>query len=291
MNYYKFHIGDYRRDTAHLSLIEHGIYRQLLDTYYLDEKPIETQPVIRRLSIKTEEEKTALNNVIDDFFIVSECGEYISHRRVDGEIVKYKAQATTSKENGKRGGRPKKQQVTESDNPAITQQVNLANPEITKGKPNHQPLTKNQKPLTKDKTLVPQAGRHTESISRIFAHWQTVMNHPRAHLDDKRMKIIRNALKTGYAEPDLIQAIDGCAKTAHNMGQNDAGTPYDGLHIIFKDADNIDRFLKNNLINPQVSKNENSQRDSRSRAKRVADKLADIARRDIEENGATEIFG
>jgi hypothetical protein len=35
--YYNFNIGDYRRDTVHLSILEHGIYRQLIDTYYLNE--------------------------------------------------------------------------------------------------------------------------------------------------------------------------------------------------------------------------------------------------------------
>ncbi len=40
MNYYRHHIGDYRSNTSHLSLLEHGIYRQLLDTYYLSEGPI-----------------------------------------------------------------------------------------------------------------------------------------------------------------------------------------------------------------------------------------------------------
>ncbi len=54
MNFYKHHIGDYRRDTAHLSLLEHGVYRQLMDTYYLSEEPIpnETELVMRRLSAK-----------------------------------------------------------------------------------------------------------------------------------------------------------------------------------------------------------------------------------------------
>jgi uncharacterized protein YdaU (DUF1376 family) len=31
VNYYERHIGDYLKDTAHLSLLEHGIYTRLLD--------------------------------------------------------------------------------------------------------------------------------------------------------------------------------------------------------------------------------------------------------------------
>ncbi len=34
----KKNIGDYRSATAHLTLLEHGVYNWLLDTYYLNEK-------------------------------------------------------------------------------------------------------------------------------------------------------------------------------------------------------------------------------------------------------------
>ena len=40
MNYYKRHIGDYLKDTAHLSLLEHGVYARLLDVYYTRETAI-----------------------------------------------------------------------------------------------------------------------------------------------------------------------------------------------------------------------------------------------------------
>ena len=70
MHYYQHHIGDYRRDTAHLSLLEHGVYRQLLDWAYLDNDPIpkETETVYRRLSARTDEEKNAVNIVLSEFF-------------------------------------------------------------------------------------------------------------------------------------------------------------------------------------------------------------------------------
>ena len=147
MHYYSHNVADYRKDTAHLSLLEHGIYRQLLDSYYLDEKPIETQQVIRRLSIKTQEEELALKNVLDDFFTLSECGKYHHHVRCDSEIVKYKGKAETSRTNGSKGGRPKK--------PKKTQQVNLANPEETQTKGNQEPLTINHKPLKRERFAPP----------------------------------------------------------------------------------------------------------------------------------------
>jgi len=144
MHYYSKNIADYRKDTGHLSLLEHGIYNQLLDTYYLCEKPIETQRVMRRLSIITQEEVSAFNTVLSDFFTVSECGNYHYHSRCDAEIAKYKAKADTSRVNGSKGGRPRK--------PRKTQPVILANPDVTQTKGNHKPITNNQvKEINKEK--------------------------------------------------------------------------------------------------------------------------------------------
>ena len=42
MNYYEHHLGDYVRDTAHLSMLEDAAYRRLLDAYYIREAPLPT---------------------------------------------------------------------------------------------------------------------------------------------------------------------------------------------------------------------------------------------------------
>jgi len=144
LHYYQHNIADYRKDTGHLTLLEHGIYRQLLDTYYLDEKPIETQLVIRRLSIKTQDEKTAFESVLSDFFTVSKCGKYHHKKRCDAEIAKYQSRADTARVNGCKGGRPKK--------PRKTQSVILANPDKTQAKANQEPLTNNQESREKRKS-------------------------------------------------------------------------------------------------------------------------------------------
>lgn len=143
MHYYQKNIADYRKDTAHLTLLEHGLYNQVIDSYYLDEKPIKTQSVIRRLSIKTEDELLALDNILNDFFVPSDCGEFWIHKRIDSEILKYKAKAEIAKANGSKGGRPAK--------PKKTQRVNLANQEKTGSKANQEPRTNNQEPIYSEK--------------------------------------------------------------------------------------------------------------------------------------------
>ena len=90
-----------------------------------------------------------------------------------------------------------------------------------------------------------RAGNGEALINEVFSHWQTVMNHPKANLDPKRKALIKAALGWSYSVQDLKDAITGCSYTPHNMGINDRGTPYDGLHIIFKDGGKIDGFIAN----------------------------------------------
>jgi uncharacterized protein YdaU (DUF1376 family) len=142
MHYYKFNIADYRKDTGHLSTIEHGIYRQLIDWYYLDEQPIpeETQVVIRRLRLGSEE-VTFLRNILADFFILGKTG--YTHKRIEVEIKDYQEQVEKNKNNGKLGGRPKK-----------TQSVISGLPDESQNNPNHKPLTTNHKPKRESATVV-----------------------------------------------------------------------------------------------------------------------------------------
>jgi len=99
----------------------------------------------------------------------------------------------------------------------------------------------------KGRSLVPARSRCTQTLAvrQIFEHWKRVMDHPNAVLDPKRRNLISNALMLGYSREQLCQAITGCSLTAHNWGDNDRGTRYDGLHIILRDADQIDRFMHN----------------------------------------------
>ena len=100
----------------------------------------------------------------------------------------------------------------------------------------------NSKPATNKKSK-PKRKDDTELITRIFEHWKTTMNHPRAKLDDKRKRDIRKGLKLNFTEDELKQAITGCSKSAFHMGQNDRNEVYDGLGLIFRNADKIENFI------------------------------------------------
>lgn len=147
MHYYQFNIGDYRKDTGHLTPIEHYIYRTLIDWYYLDEEkiPKKTQVVLRRLGLGLEFEQNLIN-VLTDFFDLGDEG-YI-HHRIEQDIRDYQAQVDKNRLNGKLGGRPRKTQSVILVNPTVTQPKPSDNPLVTLTT-NHKPITTNYKPVNK----------------------------------------------------------------------------------------------------------------------------------------------
>ena len=191
MHYYQFNIGDYRKDTQHLSPIEHYIYRQLIDSYYLDERPIpkETQPLLRRLSLGSEHEKD-IQNILEDFFVFdADCGVW-RHLRIDHDISEYRAMAEKNARNGKKGGRPKKEK------PKKTQSVSSGNPDESQKKPNQELETNNQEPRT-SKTLDQSAIDHDALFDRFWASGIRKVN-------KKKAKSIFDRLIKSQPDPDMF---------------------------------------------------------------------------------------
>lgn len=98
MNYYEHHLGDYAKDTAHLSMIEHGAYRILLDAYYTREVPL---PTDRRACYKlaraqSKDERAAVDYVLEEFFF--EQGDGFHNERCDAEIAGYYAKKPAAEE-------------------------------------------------------------------------------------------------------------------------------------------------------------------------------------------------
>ena len=87
MNFYNFHIGDYASATRHLTWIEDAAYRRLIDIYYVKECPLpsDKRAVYRLVCASTEEERTAVDVVLEEFFVLNDNGW--SHSRCDAEIA------------------------------------------------------------------------------------------------------------------------------------------------------------------------------------------------------------
>lgn len=76
MNFYKHYIGDFQRDTGHLSLTERGAYRALLDHHYATEKPLpkDATALCRLVGAVSKEERAAVSRVLSEFWEESSDG-------------------------------------------------------------------------------------------------------------------------------------------------------------------------------------------------------------------------
>lgn len=91
MNYYEHHLGDYAKNTAHLTMTEDGAYRRLIDAYYIREKPLpgDLKDVCRLARANTKPERDAVKAVLEEFFHLGADGWH--HHRCDAEIDRYQA--------------------------------------------------------------------------------------------------------------------------------------------------------------------------------------------------------
>lgn len=96
MNYYERHLGDYARDTGHLSLIEHGAYTKLLDRYYATEAGIPEKEVFKIACARTQSEKKSVSVILNEFFTLN-AGVWINSR-ADEEIKRYKSKQDKAKQ-------------------------------------------------------------------------------------------------------------------------------------------------------------------------------------------------
>jgi uncharacterized protein YdaU (DUF1376 family) len=161
MYHYQKNIGDYRSATMHFSLLEHGIYNQLLDWYYLDERPLskDNRTLFRRLSASSETEQQAVLDVLNEMFILTDDGW--THKRVDREIAQYKAKSQQAREAGKLGGRPSKKGDGFENNRDGFEKEATAKPTA-----NRKPLTENQE------TVIDAAPKGTAKAKRLSPDWQ-----------------------------------------------------------------------------------------------------------------------
>lgn len=116
MNYYPHHIGDYLKDTAHLTMIEDGAYRRLIDLYYLHERPLpaEKRQVYRLARASSPAERKAIDTILDEYFSSGDDGWM--HRRCEEELTRSRGKVEgedTKRENEKERQRRHRQRRAE----------------------------------------------------------------------------------------------------------------------------------------------------------------------------------
>lgn len=262
MNYYSHHIGDYTTDTAHLSLLEDGAYRRLMDRYYTTEAPLpaDEASLFRVVRARAPEEQEAVRVVLAEFFVLTDAGW--SHKRCDAEIEAFKAKSgkaaeAANKRWSKAGNAPAMQTTPAEALPMQCERIADAMPTN-----NQEPETNNQEPKKEPKPHVerrrPTPGEATP-VLEVFEYWKRVMDHPRTVLDKAKIKAIKGRLAEGYSVADLCLAIDGCKYDPFSQGANDRQTVYDSISLICRDGPKVDHFIKIAERGPSAGRSTNAQ--------------------------------
>jgi uncharacterized protein YdaU (DUF1376 family) len=164
VNYYERHLGDYARDTAHLSMLEHGAYTVLLDRFYATEQGIPADQVHRIARARSKEERAAVDAVLAEFFVL-EGGAYVNKRAIE-EIDKAQARINAARENGRSGGRPRKNPEGTHRKPTGFQNHN---PEETQSKALQTPPPISEaKASGADAPSGPESGKPSDPRKQIF---------------------------------------------------------------------------------------------------------------------------
>jgi uncharacterized protein YdaU (DUF1376 family) len=108
LNFYKHHLGDYSKATAHLSILEHGTYLLMLHQYYATEAPLpaDVAVICRIIRATSRAEVEAVRSILGQFWTPGPNGW--TNSRGTEEIERAANQRDINTELGKRGGRPRK---------------------------------------------------------------------------------------------------------------------------------------------------------------------------------------
>lgn len=143
MHFYSHNIGDFAAVTSGLDFEEVGIFVRLLDRYVSTEKPIKTQWV--NLGFKNGAKDKAMA-ILEGLF--EETDDGFIYEPAQKWIADYQKNAEKNRENGKKGGRPKKNGTTENpEKPTGLISLTQNNPL------ERQPITNNQEPITNNQEI------------------------------------------------------------------------------------------------------------------------------------------
>lgn len=149
-------------------MLEHGAYRLLLDRYYSTEEGIPAAQAYRLARARSEEERQAVDVVLEEFFELVD-GVWINGR-AEEEIASAQVRIEAAKQNGKRGGRPRKNPLGSKNE---TQQKPSGFP---MGSENETQQKAHQAPDTSSKPSSPTAqaretGPPTSDCSQMRSDW------------------------------------------------------------------------------------------------------------------------
>ena len=215
INYYERHIGDYLKDTSHLSLLEHGVYTRLLDVYYTREGGIPAGDAARLVGARTKEERAALASVLSEFFEPHDG----THRqgRADREIERFRDKQAKAKRSAE--ARWSAQKTHSERNANASPNAMRTHSERNANGMHRAPVPSNQTPNTKESIEGAKAPSHPERGSGVHrfppgfdAFWSA---YPRKVGKDAAAK----AFAKRRVDADLLAAMLAAVETQRHSDQ------------------------------------------------------------------------
>ena len=233
MNYYERHIGDYLKDTAHLSLLEHGIYSRLMDVYYTRESGIPEKDAARLIGARSKEEREALAAVLQEFFVL--VGGVYQQTRCEAEIERFRSKSEKARASiAKRW--EKARPVTDSNNEGNTNVSHNGYERIT-DEIHRAPVPSNQSPVTKERTALSAKPDLMPEVREVlgFLHRMTGRRYREV---DSNVRLIQSRLRdTPLADIKRVLAFKG-----EQWGSDPKMEPFLRPATLFR-ASNFEQYL------------------------------------------------
>jgi len=212
VNFYPRHIGDYLRNTAHLSLLEHGVFTRLMDVYYTREGPIPDDQAARLIGVRSKEEREALAAVLQEFFVRD--ADAWRQSRCDQEIEQFKDKQRKAKASAEARWAHTERNANASPNAMRTHSEGNA-------PSNQEPITKEEdsgRSAIAEPTAKPLSVKDlvAEGVDRQVASDWLVLRKA------KRLPLTATAWAETKAE-GLKVGLDAAQTVAHAVGSNWAG--------------------------------------------------------------------
>jgi uncharacterized protein YdaU (DUF1376 family) len=180
MHYYRHHIGDFLKDTGHLSNEQMGIYLRMLWKYYLDEKPLLDDCEGIAFGMRSDEKTVRL--ILRHFFVLTEQGW--RHKRCDQEIAEYHDKSQKAKNSAS----------ARWNNPSAMRTHTERNADAPFLDANHKPITTNQV----NTFICPPDGEPEAKDGLPVCQHQAVMDLYHQHLPTLRRVEVWNATRQSY---------------------------------------------------------------------------------------------
>lgn len=239
MNYYEHHLGDYVKDAGHLSMIEDGAYRRLLDAYYSRERalPADLKECCKLARASSKPEREAVAYVLREFFELRSDGYH--QGRADKEIGRFQdKQAKARRSANARWNRDESQSEIDA---------NACPNGMRTHSEGNAPRARPQSPDTKPKASTPESPSLADPPSPAHAHVSAREEPPTFEPGQTRpapaqqptaagtaCRLMRAAgcTATNPSHPDLVAALaegvtpEALADAAREAVERKAGRPF-----------------------------------------------------------------